>query len=259
MKWGLFLVALITAGPALAEPRPIPRPDAPIVVMSSRGTVAVPPDVSSPDRSARPVPRVPEDEASRRRVAFALASPSPIIDTAGLVRRSDRPNFRPDDLILAMGDSLRRQPEGTVPTSGGICGRPSIRGDIIAPVPGRIRGCGIPNAVRVTQVSGVSLSTGARMDCRTAQALDTWVRDGVLPAVGGFGGGAVSLKVAAGYACRTRNNRPGGRISEHGRGRAIDISAVRLANGSELNVLQDWGRGTEGRLLRELWRAACGP
>jgi hypothetical protein len=97
------------------------------------------------------------------------------------------------------------------------------------------------------------------MDCTTARALDDWVRSGVLPALSGRGGGAVALEVAAGYVCRTRNNQAGARISEHGRGHAIDISGIRLADGSVLSVLRDWDQGEGGRLLRALWGAACGP
>jgi len=68
-----------------------------------------------------------------------------------------------------------------------------------------------------------------------------------------------SLKVAAHYACRTRNSRKGARISEHGKGRAIDIAAFRLDNGDEISVLDDWNSSRKGRILRRLHASACGP
>ncbi len=58
---------------------------------------------------------------------------------------------------------------------------------------------------------------------------------------------------------RSRNNRPGERISEHGRGRAIDISAIVLANGVAISVLKGWTERQHGRILKAAHRAACGP
>jgi hypothetical protein len=69
----------------------------------------------------------------------------------------------------------------------------------------------------------------------------------------------VGLRVAAHYACRTRNNRPGARISEHGRGRAIDISGFTLESGETISVLHGWQKRKTRRKLKKIWRAACGP
>jgi hypothetical protein len=112
--------------------------------------------------------------------------------------------------------------------------------------------------VLIRSVSGVQLSQSTRMDCETAAALDDWVRGAVLPVMRDRGGGAVGLRVAAGYVCRGRNRQPGARLSEHSFGRAVDISAILLADGSEITVLNGWN-SRDGRLLRELWRRACGP
>ncbi len=77
----------------------------------------------------------------------------------------------------------------------------------------------------------MKLSQAAVMDCTTAKALNDWVRNGVYPAVGRLGGGPSSLRVVAHYACRTRNSQRGAKISEHGKGRAVDIAGIRLKNG----------------------------
>jgi hypothetical protein len=126
-------------------------------------------------------------------------------------------------------------------------------------VPGRLRGCGIKDPVQIVAVSGVRLSQGSTMTCETAQALSTWVDRGLKPAVGRMGGGVESLRVAAHYSCRTRNNKTGAKISEHGKGKAIDISAIGLKDGSQLSVLKDWGGGRKGKALRKAHGAACGP
>lgn len=162
-------------------------------------------------------------------------------------------SLRPQTRPASVGQAIARR------QAGAVCGPIEIQGEKIAAIKGRIPGCGIENAVRITSVSGVKLSTAATMDCTTAKALNTWVRKGVQPAVGSKGGGVKQLRVVAHYACRTRNNRAGAKISEHGKGRAIDIAGIGLRDGSEISVLRDWGRGDDGRALRQMWRAACGP
>ena len=117
----------------------------------------------------------------------------------------------------------------------------------------------IAEQIRLLSVGGVRLSTPATMDCVTAAALKAWVEDGVRPAVRRQGGGVEQLRVVAHYQCRTRNHQPGAPISEHGKGRAIDIAGIGLKDGSEITVLTDWGRGRQGRALRQMWNAACGP
>ncbi|MCH8466757.1 MAG: extensin family protein [Roseinatronobacter sp.] len=142
--------------------------------------------------------------------------------------------------------------------AGNLCGISGIQGEAIPPITSAVAGCGVAAPVRVTHVDGVKLSQAAIMDCETAAALHRWVQRGVRPAVGRTGGGVVGVQVAAHYACRTRNHIAGARISEHGRGRAIDISAIQLANGSEISVARDWRASRHSRALRQMHRAACG-
>ena len=106
---------------------------------------------------------------------------------------------------------------------------------------------------------GSSLSEAAIMDCGTAQALQVWVRTGLRPTVGEIGGGAQGLRVAGSYVCRTRNNARSAKISEHGKGRAIDISEIRLLDGAVLSVVRHWRDPRLGPVLRGMHAAACGP
>lgn len=117
--------------------------------------------------------------------------------------------------------------------------------------------CGVKNAYRVTQAGGVRLTQAATVNLKTAQRLDAWVTQHAVPIIGRQGGGLVALKVAAHYACRTRNHQRGAKLSEHAKGNAIDISAFILADGSEINVL-GW-RGEDREVLRALHASACGP
>lgn len=138
---------------------------------------------------------------------------------------------------------------------GSVCGIPSIKGEPIGDVPGP-GGCGIENAVRITSVGGIALSQPATLNCGAAKALNGWVQESAIPIIGATGGGLQSLAVAAHYACRTRNSRPGARLSEHSKGNAIDISEFRLADGRALSVSGDWGRGRKGRVMKDLHKTA---
>lgn len=142
--------------------------------------------------------------------------------------------------------------------SGSVCGVPAIQGERIGGVPGA-GSCGIEGAVRVTAVSGVALSQSAVINCETARALNNWVRQSAKPALSGQHGGLVKLRVAAHYVCRTRNHKKGARVSEHGFGRAIDISGFYLRDGTELTILGDYRRKDRaGQALRRVNADACG-
>lgn len=164
-----------------------------------------------------------------------------------------RPIFRTPGAGRKTGQSHRMR------AAGAVCGDIAIQGETIGQVPGRVSGCGIDNAVAITSVSGVSLSRRSKMDCGTARALKSWVEDSAKPALSRKGGGLREIRVAAHYACRRRNHAKTGKISEHGRGRAIDISAFRLADGSEITVLKGWHAFGSRRALRRMHRGACGP
>ena len=141
---------------------------------------------------------------------------------------------------------------------GSICGDPRILGVEIGRVsaPGA---CGIDRAVRVYAVGDVLLSPSARVNCDAARALRVWVDGAAQPAAKSAGTSIEGMRVAASYACRTRNSRRGAKISEHARGNAIDISRFDFANGDSATVLQNWSKGRYSKTLRRLHSSACGP
>lgn len=233
----LALTVCVGVGTAQAEAlRPKPRP-----------VVAELPLLSSSLRPmARPVAAP---------VVLAPVQPAP--STRLAVVTSLRPISRPKGFARKIASSAPKP--ASAGRRGRICGVNEIKGQAISAIPGKINGCGISDPVRVTEVSGVKLSQAAVMDCTTAKALNSWVRNGVYPAVGRLGGGASSLRVVAHYACRTRNSQRGAKISEHGKGRAVDIAGIRLKNGAELSVLRGWRDPVQGTVLKKMHKAACGP
>ena len=201
---------------------------------------------AGPDTSQRP-------EQRPNPVADATIDRSATENTQGGFFKSLRPIFRSPKA------GKQQRPQQAALAAGSVCGDPSIQGEVIGTVPGRIAGCGIENAVSIASVSGVSLSTKSKMDCGTARALKTWVDSSAKPALSSKGGGLREIKVAAHYACRRRNNAKTGKIFEHGKGRAIDISAFRLMDGSEITVLKGWNARSSSKALRKMHADACGP
>lgn len=139
---------------------------------------------------------------------------------------------------------------------GAICGNSAILGEPVAPVS---RGaCGISSPVRVYAVSGVRMNAKPLLNCKTAKALNNWVTQKAGPITASAGERLSKLNVVASYACRPRNNRPGAKLSEHARGNAIDIAAFEFESGKRLTVLNDWGKGRDGKLLAAFHSGACG-
>jgi hypothetical protein len=210
------------------------------------------PAFGAPETSLRPEPRAPFETIVVTRAALMAALPEMVS-----LRPSPRPKAIERHGARVQKAMSRRNGRGD--KRGSVCGVPEIKGERISRIPGRIKGCGVAEPVRVTSVAGVALTQHPTVDCGTAKAFHKWVKNGVLPAVGKTGGGVHSVKVIAHFACRTRNNRPGAKISEHGKGRAIDVAGVNLRDGSTLSVLNDWRHPKRGKILRKIHKAACGP
>lgn len=142
--------------------------------------------------------------------------------------------------------------------AGGVCGDRAIIGEVIADIEGP-GGCGVRRPVQVRSVAGVSLSPQPTVTCDAARSLRAWVERAAAPAFARRGARLEALDIAAHYICRGRNNASGGRLSEHARGGAIDISAFRLAGGEAVTVLDGWRSSAWGRALRGIHAAGCGP
>ena len=122
-------------------------------------------------------------------------------------------------------------------------------------------GCGVTNGYRVFATSGVSFSQPATVTCNVANTFNDWLQDTVQPhAQEIYGEKVTSIKIAASYSCRPRNNVRGARLSEHGMGNAIDVAGFTLADGREISVVDDYYGSRDNRtFLRTVRSEACGP
>ena len=250
---GLCLAQGVIAQGTMAQevetsPLPPPNPRLAGVAVATAEEVTVAAEIAPTDamaRSLRPVRR-PAVLADRI-AALRATSNAPGLDLSG------KPAEDEADLAALPPPSRkeeRKKRRETASRKGSVCGVASIKGEEIARIASKVQGCGVEDPVAITSVAGVRLSQTATVDCSIAKALDRWVDEVAQPA---FNGNLVEMQVAAHYICRSRNNIKGAKISEHGKGRAIDISAFILSNGKVLTVARDYNR-----LLRRIYKAGCG-
>lgn len=121
--------------------------------------------------------------------------------------------------------------------------------------------CGATDVVRLESVTmpdnrtQVALNPPATLRCSMAEAVAHWVRQDVGPAAATLGAPLASIVNYDSYDCRGRNRIRGAKLSEHGRANAIDVRAIRLANGTVVELTSP----IVAKDFRERLRAAtCG-
>ena len=97
-------------------------------------------------------------------------------------------------------------------------------------------GCGAVDLVKLEAVtmpdgSRVSINPPAMLRCPMAEAVALWVRQEVGPAVAELGSPLAAIANFDSYSCPGRNRIVGAKLSEHGKANALDVRAIRLANG----------------------------
>lgn len=156
----------------------------------------------------------------------------------------------------------RFETKGLIPPAASCAADPSRFGDAekISDID-MGNGCFVHKAYKVRSLSGVNFSPAATTNCGMANTTANWLDSVVQPAADdAFGERVVGIDVAASFSCRPRNNRRGGKLSEHGMGNAIDISAFTLESGRKVVVEQGWFGGRDSKsFLRQVRAEACGP
>ena len=160
-----------------------------------------------------------------------------------------KPVRKPTTLQMVMG----KRPKSAAQQ----CNNKALIGEPIDDIPGKLKGCGVSSPVRLTAVHGVQLSRGAIMDCATANAFASWTEKSVLKEFQRKKRDVVTMEVMASYQCRTRNNKKGAKISEHGKGRAVDIGSFVLDSGDRVSVFVDWNSRKWGKTMKAIHKGAC--
>ena len=102
----------------------------------------------------------------------------------------------------------------------------------------RLIGPGICGGDDMVELDSVEVDKGRRVEikpapllrCEMAEQFALWVRDDVTPRVAKSGRTLTSVDTYDDYSCRGRNRVAGARISEHGKGNAVDVRGLTFAD-----------------------------
>lgn len=113
-------------------------------------------------------------------------------------------------------------------------------------------GCGGEDLVRLEAIvladkRKVTVKPAAVLRCKMATAIANWVRTDIAPIAAKLGSQVSDLDNFDSFECRGRNRVVGAQLSEHGRANALDVRAVKLANGKSIHFTDR----TVARELRE--------
>jgi hypothetical protein len=145
----------------------------------------------------------------------------------------------PSACRLALTDAVAIAPSVPAITGPGACG-----GDDLVRL----------EAVVLADRSRVPVKPAATLRCSMASAIADWIRTDMASLAEGLGSHVSELDNFDSFECRGRNRVAGAKLSEHGRANALDIRAIRLANGRTI-ALTD--RNVPHELRETMMKSAC--
>lgn len=230
----LLLAAALAAAPAMAAPDnpPVPLPKPP---QADRAPAAGPP-VPAEKPKAEQVPAAPEPGKEKEPATSAEPPPPP----PPPVETEDKAAFEACTAELkSLGAAFRTLPR----IDDG-------------------NGCGIDKPIAMTRLSaGVAIEPEVTARCETLLQLARMTCDLVEPAarLGLPEMGRLNVvHQASGYVCRKRNGADTGKISEHARGNAVDISALEFEKGTvPMKIAASEAPDLAAAFQRALNAAAC--
>jgi hypothetical protein len=113
----------------------------------------------------------------------------------------------------------------------------------IAPMP-RLIGPGACGGRDMVQLDAVLLADQTRIEvrpaallrCEMAESFTSWIRDEAAPRVSAAGAAMRSVENFDDFECRGRNRVLGAKLSEHGKGNAVDVRAFTLTDGRVIGL-----------------------
>lgn len=122
-------------------------------------------------------------------------------------------------------------------------------------------GCIVPIPVEVSSLADdLKVNPSIILSCSAALALGNWTNKVLIPsAESAFPANRLTeIRQSSGYVCRRRNNMPGGKLSEHATGNAIDIAGFGFKDGTYLEVKPRQRSGTMEEAFQKAVRfGAC--
>jgi hypothetical protein len=168
-----------------------------------------------------PKPRPPDAPAVAPDKPAVAKQPPPEADKPAAAEQAAPAPAAPSACRLALTDAIAVAPS-----------IPDIHG------PG---GCGGEDLVRLEAVvlpdkRLVTVKPAATLRCAMASELADWIRTDIAPLALGLGSTISGLDNFDSFECRGRNRVVGAQLSEHGRANALDVRALKLANGQSISL-----------------------
>jgi hypothetical protein len=178
----------------------------------------------------------------------------------GLAAAEDVPLPRPRPAMWIEPQSFREAAGEDFDTSD-VTAKPSdcrLRLDKIAVVEQMPRligpgACGGRDMVQINAVQQaghvrIEIRPAAVLRCEMAESLASWIQDEAVPRLDKAGMKLRSVENYDDYECRGRNRVLGAKMSEHGKGNAVDVRAFTLADGrviglTDMTVAKDLREG----------------
>lgn len=145
----------------------------------------------------------------------------------------------PSPCRLALTDSVAIAPSIPAIAGPGACG-----GDDLV----RLEAVVLPDGGRVV------VKPVATLRCKMASAIADWIRSDMAPLAEGLGSRVSELDNLDSFECRGRNRVAGAKLSEHGRANALDVGALKLANGRAIDLTN---RAVERDLREKVLGSVC--
>ena len=119
--------------------------------------------------------------------------------------------------------------------------------------------CGGEDLVRLEAVvlpdkRRVSVKPAAILRCTMASAIADWIRTDMAPLASSLGTAITDLDNFDSFECRGRNRVAGAKLSEHGHANALDVRALKLANGQSIALTE---RTTPREQRETVLRSVC--
>ena len=157
------------------------------------------------------------------------------------------PKPRPPEAPAAQdqeGNAQSEQPAEQAAPAASPCRLALTETIAIAPSIAPIHGpgsCGADDLVRLEAVvlpdnSRVAVKPAAILRCPMAAAIADWIRSDMAPLAAKLGTALSDLDNFDSFECRGRNRVSGAKLSEHGRANALDVRALKFANGQSLSL-----------------------
>jgi hypothetical protein len=184
-------------------------------------------------RAAVPLPKPRPADApaadTGTKTGPAAAEPQPQAPQAGQPTEQAAPASPPSPPPAPQPSACRQALTDAIAIAPSI---PDIRG---------AGGCGGEDLVRLEAIvlpdqRRVSVKPAAILRCAMASELADWVRTDIAPLAASLGSTISDLDNFDSFECRGRNRIVGARLSEHGRANALDVRALKLANGRSISL-----------------------